>query len=234
MPVQKPKTITLRGQFRRWRDTDALKDRSIEAEFARLLEALPVNMFGRVISRIERAHLTDDLFQGRHWKTWQEAWIAYQFAVVDRATHLQLAEENADDDFLLKRKGQDWIGFQATEALLEGRQRSREYREAAVAGRYHEEVDHEEIHRQSAGAWPAILGALEKKTISARNGHLVIYWNTGWLVDARQFILDLEQQSALYRSAFSEAWVFGKQSVFKLAPHFEMVTGPPVSLRGDR
>jgi len=234
MSVQKPKNITLRGQFRRWRDIDDLKDRSIDAEFARLREALPVNQFGRVISRIERTHLTDDLFQGRHWKTWQEAWIAWQFAFSDRATHLQLAAENADDDFFLKRKGQNWIGFQATEALLEGRQRSREYREAAAAGRDHEEIDDREIRRQSAGALPAILSALEKKSRSARNGHLVIYLNTGWLIDARQFIRELEQQSAPYRSAFSEAWIFGKRSLFKLAPEFEMVRGPPTSLRADR
>lgn len=234
MPVSKPKSITLRGQFRRWRDTDSIKDRSIEAEFARLREALPVNMFGRVISRIERTHLTDDLFQGRHWKTWQEAWIAWQFAFADRATHLQLAEENADDDFFLKRRGQDWIGFQATEALPEWRQRSKEYREAAAAGRDQEEISHEEIQRESASALPAILTALEKKSKSARNGHLVIYWNTGWLIDARHFTRELERQSAPYRSQFSEAWMFGKRSLFKLAPEFEMVRGPPTSFRGDR
>jgi hypothetical protein len=234
MVPPKPKSITLRGQYRRWRDTDSLKDRSIESEFGRLREALPVSMFGRVVSRIERTHLTDDLFRGRHWKTWQEAWIAWQFALADRATHLQLAEENADDDFYLKRRRGDWIGFQATEALLEGRQRSREYREAALAGREFGEVDDVEIRRESAGAIPAILTALEKKSISARNGHLVILWNTGWLIDARQFIRDLEEQSAPYCSMFEEAWMIGKKSLFKLAPNFQMLTGPPVSLRGDR
>lgn len=191
-------------------------------------------MFGRVVSRIEREHLGKDLFQGREWKTWQEAWIAWQFAFADGATHLQLADENADDDFYLKRKRSDWVGFQATEALLDGRQRSKEYRDSAASNQDYEEVDDAEIRRQSAGALPAIATALEKKALSARGGHLVIYWNTGWLIDARQFVHDLKEQSDPYRSLFAEAWMIGKQSMFKLAPTFQMVKGPPVSFRGSR
>lgn len=88
------------------------------------------------------------------------------------------------------------------------------------------------MRRESEGAAPAVLRVLEKKSKSARNGYLVIYLNTGWLIDARQFVRDLEEQSEPYRSLFSEAWMIGKRSLFRLAPRFEMVKGPPGSLRG--
>jgi len=230
MVIPRPKSINLRGRFRRWRDEDSLKDCDLAAELDRLREAMPVNAFGRIVSRIERNHLADKLFERREQKPWQEAWIAWRFAFFDRATHLQLADECADDDFYLKRRGADWAGFQVTEALLEGRQRTKEYRDARYSGRRFKEVDGEEMRRESEGAIPALLRALEKKTLSARGGRLVIYWNTGWLLDRRKFIADLKEKSDPYRSLFAEAWIIGKGSVFKVAPQFKMVSGPPISL----
>jgi hypothetical protein len=229
MARHRPKSIRLRGHIRKWRDRDSLKSTDIASEPSRLREALPISVFGRVLNRVERNHLTEPSFQGAVWKAWQEAWIAREFARVRRATHLQLADENEPDDFYVRSSDHDWIGFQVTEALLGGRQRSREYRERAESGRAFEEVDHRAIMRESGGAIPAILNALNKK--AGKHSHLVIYWNTGWLIDARRFIMELERDSAPYRALFVEAWIIGKGSVFRVAPDFKMLSGPPTSFR---
>lgn len=167
------------------------------------------------------------MFEGKVWKAWQEGWVALHFARFERATHLQLAAENAADDFYLKRRGADWIGFQVTEAMCPGRRRSSEYREREGGSEQPVHVEAAQIQKESDSAIPSLVEALRKKSLSARGGHLVIYWNTGWLINAGAFIEALERESEPFRSMFREAWIIGKGSVFRVAPDFRMLSGPP-------
>lgn len=166
----------------------------------------------------------------RPGKAFREAWIALEFARAIGATHIQLADENAPDDFYIKPRGKGWQAFQATEAMLDGhgQERAALFRQRAPQHGDVRHVEDADIRRASAGAIPAILARLNDKALSARGGRLVIYWNTGWLIGVGKFIEALKLQTEQYRDTFSEAWVMGKRSLFRVAPDFEMVQGPPV------
>jgi hypothetical protein len=208
---------------------ESLADRTVAAETARLRTARPRREFERIVNRMERSFDPVMLVVERPGKAFREAWIAVEFARAIGATHLQLAEDNAPDDFYLKRKGHEWQAFQTTEAMLEGhgKQRAAQFRERFPQHGDVRHVEHDETKRASAGALPAIMARLEDKALSARGGRLVIYWNTGWLLGVGKFIEDLRQQTEPFRHTFAEAWIIGKRSLFRLSPDFEMVQGPP-------
>jgi hypothetical protein len=215
--------------IRQQANVESLKDRSFEAEAARLREARPLREFERIVNRMGRSFEPTKLIVERPGKAFREAWIAAEFGRAIGATHLQLADDNAPDDFYLKRKDQEWLPFQITEAMLEGhgRERAQEFRERPPQHGDVHHVEHDEIKRASEGALPAILARLESKALSTRGGRLVIYWNTGWLIGVQRFIEALRTETEPYRDVFAEAWIIGKRSVFRIAPDFEMVQGPP-------
>lgn len=47
---------------------------------------------------------------------------------------------------------------------------------------------------------------------------------------AREFLEGLKTQTLPFRGTFVEAWIMGKASLFRVAPDFAMVQGPPASL----
>lgn len=206
---------------------ESIKVRGIDAEVARLRAARSMRELERVLSRMEREIPFLTLMTERAGKPFLEAWIAWQFGRAIKATHARLAPEYAPDDFFLKRPGVGWQSWQATEAMPKDRRRSAELRAHIPQHGEVRHVDDEQIRRESAAALPALIASLERKR--AAGGRLVIYWNTGWLIGARSFIDGLREQSEPYRSHFTEAWIMGKRSLFRVAPDFEMVEGPPVA-----
>lgn len=219
----------MRLPIRHWNGEESLSDRTMAAETARLRTARPRREFERIVNRMERSFEPVTLVVERPGKAFREAWIAGEFARAIGATHVQLAEDNAPDDFYLKRKGQGWQAFQATEAMLDGhgQQRATEFRERFPQHGDVRHVEDAEIRRASAGAIPAIIGRLEDKSLSARGGRLIIYWNTGWLIGVGKFIDGLRAQTEPFRGTFAEAWIIGKRSLFRISPDFEMIRGPP-------
>ncbi len=202
-------------------------------EVARLRTSRRLSEFGRIVGRMERRLPYKMLMKGNRGKPWREAWIALNFGRATNVTHARLAEDSAPcEDFYLKRVGEPWCAYEATEALLADRKRDAEI-DAEESAPQHGRVIHIEdcdIRRESDGALPSIVSALHKKSGKARNGRLVIYWNTGWLIGARAFIAGLREHSKAYRDAFAEAWVMGSSSLFRIAPDFQMVQGPPRAL----
>lgn len=173
------------------------------------------------------------LMKGNRGKPWREAWIAYNFGTAMKATHLQMAPTGAQEDFYMKREGA-WLPHEVTEALLAGRKRDEEVKAGTPEHGEVNFIEHCDIQRESDGALPALVKALEKKLRTARGGRLVIYWNTGWLIGAGDFVEGLRLQTAPFRDAFAEAWIMGKASLFRVAPDFMMVQGPPTSLGNSR
>lgn len=199
-------------------------------EVERLRTTRPLIEFGRIVARMERRLPYATLMKGNRGKPWREAWIALNFGRATNVTHARLADDSAPcEDFYLKRLGEPWRAYEATEALLAGRRRDAEIGDEPTEGHvtHLEDCD---IRRESDGALPAIVGALQRKSGKARNGRLVIYWNTGWLIGAGSFITGLHEQTEPFRSTFAEAWVMGSSSLFRVAPTFEMVQGPPRAL----
>lgn len=210
-----------------WNGEECLKARGVDAEVARLRMGRSLREFERVLNRMERETPFLTLMTERAGKPFLEAWIALHFGRAIKATHARLATDCAPDDFYLRRPGIGWQEWQATEAMLEGRRRSADLRAHVPQHGEVRHIDDDEIQRQSAGALPALLNALERK--KAAGGRLVIYWNTGWLIGAQRFIDGLRQQSEPFRAAFIEAWIMGKSSLFRVAPDFQMVNGPPTA-----
>jgi len=155
--------------------------------------------------------------------------VAREFGLATNAKRLKLAAANLPGkDFYMKRAAEPWHPYEITEALLGGRRRDEEIK-SAPSVRVESAT---EIRFQSDGALPALLAALENKLRKARGGRLIVYWNTGWLIGAEEFIEALETQTEVFREKFAEAWIIGKGSLFRVAPDFVMVAGPPVSLGG--
>ncbi|MCC6787094.1 MAG: hypothetical protein IT547_04585 [Hyphomonadaceae bacterium] len=203
----------------------------IANDVERLRAARPLKEFARIVSRMERRLPYEVLMAGNRGKPWREAWIALNFGVARSATHLQLAAAGLPgEDFYMKRADEAWYAFEATEAMLPGRKRDEEVKANKPE---HGQVIHLEdcdIRRESDGALPALVSALQKKARTSRGDRLVVYWNTGWLIGAADFIDGLKTQTAPFRGAFAEAWIMGKASLFRVAPDFAMVQGPPTSL----
>lgn len=212
---------------REWDGEENLKERGLDAEIARLRSGRPMREFEAILRRMEREIPFLTLMADRRGKPFLEAWIAWHFGRAIVATHARLAPECAADDFYLKRRNIGWQPWQATEAMLEGRQRGKELRAHIPQHGEVRHVEDDEILRESAGALPAIVKALERK--KAAGGRLVIYWNTGWLRGASAFIEALQSETEAYRSDFTEAWIMGSSSLFRVAPDFEMLKGPPAA-----
>lgn len=210
-----------------WNGEENLKERGLDAEVARLRVGRPMREFEGILRRMEREIPFLTLMADRRGKPFLEAWIAWHFGRAISATHARLAPEYAADDFYLKRRGVGWQPWQATEAMLEGRQRAKELRAHIPQHGEVRHVEDDEILRESAGALPAIIKALERK--KAAGGRLAIYWNTGWLRGAGAVIEGLRAQTEPYRADFEEAWIMGSSSLFRVAPDFEMVKGPPAA-----
>lgn len=200
-------------------------------EVERLRTARPLKEFARIVGRMERRIPYDVLMAGNRGKPWREAWIALNFGVARQATHLQLAAAGLPgEDFYLKRAGERWRAFEATEAMLPGRKRDEEVKASTPAHGQVVRLEDCDIRRESNGALPALIAALQKKARTSRGDRLVIYWNTGWLIGAGAFIEGLKTESLPFRETFAEAWIMGKASLFRVAPDFAMVQGPPISL----
>jgi|CXWL01.1.fsa_nt_gi hypothetical protein len=229
----------MKPPIRQWNGEDRLErvgasiDDMLAKDIERLRTARPIKEFARVVNRMERRIPYEVLMAGNRGKPWREAWVALNFGMAMKATHLQMAPTGAQEDFYMKREGA-WLPYEVTEALLAGRKRDEEVKASTPEHGEVNFIEHCDIQRESDGALPALLKALEKKLRTARGGRLVIYWNTGWLIGAGDFIEGLRLQTEPFRDAFAEAWIMGKASLFRVAPDFMMVQGPPTSLGNSR
>lgn len=139
-------------------------ERLIASDVARLRTARPLKEFARIVSRMERRIPYSVLMASNRGKPWREAWIALNFGVAREATHLQLAAAGLPgEDFYMKRAGDAWRAFEATEAMLLGRKRDEEVKSSNPTQGQVVHVEHGDIQRESDGALPALVNALEKK-----------------------------------------------------------------------
>ncbi len=209
--------------IRPWNGEDRLSDRTLEAEVTRLRMARPRKEFLRVVDRMTR-HFSSSTLVGA--KPFREAWTVAEFSnfVHPTPTRIQLADDNADDDFYIERDG-EWQAFEATEAVLPPEHAKARARELGEAPRVLHE-DNAEIIRQSALAVPTLIERLAAKALSTRGGRLVVYWNTGWLAGVGKVLAALRAESEPYREQFAEAWVIGHRGLISLAPEFKVVRIP--------